>query len=202
METLEYSYQHKYNCEDVFGFPGRVKILRLLALNKNLNITKIFLECKQNYGSVQKHLEILCKMGLVAERQSSSSRIFRYKRENIEAKDIEKLINLLEVETYPNIDDLFYSKSIIKIIKILFQGDYLSERKIREYSGLNYRDCSPGLNFLIEKKIILCEKQGNTKIYSLNDNYTITIFLKILIQLIEPVEDVVNIEHLRNNQLF
>lgn len=81
---------HKF--EDIFSSKGRCKIIKLLVVHNELNISKIVRETGLNHQCVEKHLKILIAAGLLQEKNFGRIRIFRYKSENLLAKALKKLI--------------------------------------------------------------------------------------------------------------
>ncbi|MBD3213178.1 MAG: ArsR family transcriptional regulator [Candidatus Lokiarchaeota archaeon] len=82
--------------ENLFGSRARVKILKHLALNNELNITSIIKKTKLNHNSVQRHLEYLKDVDLVQQKNFGRIRIYRFKEENMKARSIKNLINIWE----------------------------------------------------------------------------------------------------------
>ena len=54
--------------EELFGYKARVKIIRLLALNGELNISRIIREANLNHANVNEHLKYLEKEDLIQEK--------------------------------------------------------------------------------------------------------------------------------------
>jgi len=71
--------------------PGRLKILRLLFQEKELNISQVGKKVKLPYKSVNQHLKILKKVGFVEEEKIGRIRIFRVKEENKKCEILRKL---------------------------------------------------------------------------------------------------------------
>jgi predicted transcriptional regulator len=82
--------------EMVFGSRARTKIIKILALERELNITAIIKKSDLNHATVVKHLTYLKQKDLIQEKRFGRIRIFRYKLENIIAKGIKNLIELIE----------------------------------------------------------------------------------------------------------
>ena len=78
----------------VFSSKGKAKILELLAINNELNITEIVKRSFLNHSNVVKHLNFLKKINFIQEKKFGRVRIFRFKIENIKARALKKLIEL------------------------------------------------------------------------------------------------------------
>ncbi len=82
--------------EDVFSSKGRVKILRILAEIRELNISEIARRAGLNYATTNHHLQVLEKHNLVRHKTFGRIRIFRFDEENPRAKMIKNLIEFWE----------------------------------------------------------------------------------------------------------
>ena len=78
--------------EDILSSKGRVKILKLLALNSEMNISNIVKKAGLNHSSVKKHLIFLKKIDFIQEKQFGRIRIYRYRLENLKARALKNLI--------------------------------------------------------------------------------------------------------------
>lgn len=78
--------------EEMFSSKGRTKIIKLLALRNELNISKIVKLTRLNHMSVKKHLIFLKNTGFIQEKQFGRIKIYRYKKENMKAKALRNLI--------------------------------------------------------------------------------------------------------------
>ena len=87
-----------YNIENLLGSRARVKILKILAKNKELSISQIIKRTKLNHTCVKDHLTYLKSNNLVQEKIFGRIRIYRYKFENIRAKSLSKFIEIWEGE--------------------------------------------------------------------------------------------------------
>lgn len=90
--------EDNYNVENLLGSRARVKILKLLAKQKELSISQIIRETKLNHTSVKFHLTYLRSFNLVQEKVFGRIKIYRYKFENIRAKSLGKFIEIWEGE--------------------------------------------------------------------------------------------------------
>jgi DNA-binding transcriptional ArsR family regulator len=82
--------------EDVFSSKGRMKILRILAEIRELNISEIARRAGLNYSTTNQHLQVLERHKLVRHKTFGRIRIFRYNEENPRARMIKQLIDLWE----------------------------------------------------------------------------------------------------------
>jgi len=86
----------KRDIEEVLGSKARIKILKTLAMNNELNISLIIKNTRLNHSNVLKHLQILKELNLVQEKKFGRIRIYRYKNENIKARSLKKFIEIWE----------------------------------------------------------------------------------------------------------
>ncbi len=82
----------KYKFEDIFSSKGRTKIIKILACEEELNISKIVQITHLNHKTVESHLKVLISAGLIQEKHFGRIRIFRFKIENILASSLKKMI--------------------------------------------------------------------------------------------------------------
>ena len=88
----------RFVIEDLLGSKARIKILKVLALNNELNISLIISKTKLNHSIVVKHLNLLKSFNLIQEKKFGRIRIYRYKIENIKARSLKKFIEIWERE--------------------------------------------------------------------------------------------------------
>ena len=88
--------EENYSIENLLGSRARVKILKLLAKNKEMSISQIIKSAKLNHTSVKYHLAYLKSYNLVQEKIFGRIKIYRYKFENIRAKSLGKFIEIWE----------------------------------------------------------------------------------------------------------
>lgn len=88
--------KNNYSIEDLFCSKGRTKIIKTLALNKELNISKIIKNTKLNHTNVITHLDFLKRINFIQEKTFGRIKIYRYKEEDLKAHCIKKVIELLE----------------------------------------------------------------------------------------------------------
>lgn len=88
--------KNKYTIENLFFSRARVKIIKTLALNDELNISKIIKNTRLNHSNVVNHLNFLKKINFIQEKNFGRIKIYRYKEENLKARCVKKLIELIE----------------------------------------------------------------------------------------------------------
>ena len=97
MLTLKNNIKMDCNIEDVFASKGRVKILKLLVKEEELNISEIVDQCRLNHKSTLKHLRFLTDTaGILQEKIYGRIRIYRIRIEDYRVKAIRKMINIWE----------------------------------------------------------------------------------------------------------
>lgn len=82
--------------EDVLSSKGRVKILKLLAMKGELNISAISNEVRLNHSIVKDHLQYLAQIGLIKEKKFGRILIYQYQNSNILAKSLKQLFIIWE----------------------------------------------------------------------------------------------------------
>ncbi|HDQ05911.1 MAG TPA: ArsR family transcriptional regulator [Candidatus Bathyarchaeota archaeon] len=82
--------------EEVFSSKGRVKIIRILAEIRELNISEIARRAGLNYATTNQHLQVLEDHKLVRHKSYGRIRIYRYNEENPRALMIKQLIDFWE----------------------------------------------------------------------------------------------------------
>ena len=85
--------------DQVFSSRGRAKILELLALHNELNISEIIRRTSLNHSSVVRHLQYLGDIGFIVEKNFGRIKIYRYRSENINARALKNLIHLWRENT-------------------------------------------------------------------------------------------------------
>lgn len=85
-----------YPIEEILGSKGRLKILKTLAINIELNISAIIDNTNLNHKIVDNHLRVLKKIGIIQEKRFGRIRIYRYKLENLKARSLKKFIEIWE----------------------------------------------------------------------------------------------------------
>lgn len=82
--------------EDVLGSKARMKIIKALVLNGELNISKIISKTHLNHTIVLKRLDFLKSCDLIQEKIFGRIKIYRYKIENAKARSLKKFIGIWE----------------------------------------------------------------------------------------------------------
>jgi predicted transcriptional regulator len=85
-----------YLVEDLLGSRARVKILKILANENELNISSIIKKAHLNHKNVITHLKYLKQVNLIQEKKFGRIKIFRYKKENLKAKSFKNFIEIWE----------------------------------------------------------------------------------------------------------
>ena len=80
---------------ELFSSKSRVKIIELLAISGEMNISGIIRKTGLNYRSAIFHLTALERFNLVQKKQYGRIRIYRYNIENQKARAVKKIIDLL-----------------------------------------------------------------------------------------------------------
>ena len=93
---MENDNQNDRSIEDLLGSRARVKILKLLAKNKELSFSQIIRDTKLNRSSVKSHLTYLKSNNLVQEKVFGRIKIYRYNSENVRARSLKKFIDIWE----------------------------------------------------------------------------------------------------------
>jgi DNA-binding transcriptional ArsR family regulator len=88
--------EENYAIENLLGSRARVKILKLLAKEKELSISQIIKDTKLNHASVKYHLTYLKSHNLVQEKIFGRIKIYRYKFENTRARSLGRFIEIWE----------------------------------------------------------------------------------------------------------
>ncbi len=86
--------QSTIQIEELFASKGRVKILKILVEEGELNISEIGRRAHLNYGTTIQHLEFLCKTGIIQEKNFGRIRIYRLKEEDIRARALRSFFAL------------------------------------------------------------------------------------------------------------
>jgi predicted transcriptional regulator len=85
-----------YLIEDLLGSRARVKILKILANEDELNISSIIKRAHLNHKNVLRHLKFLKNVNLIQEKNFGRIKIFRFKKENIKAKSFKNFLEIWE----------------------------------------------------------------------------------------------------------
>ena len=88
--------QTKIDIEDIFASKGRTKIIKILVIHNETNISNIVKLTGLNHSSVKNHLNFLSKAKIIEEKCFGRIKIYRFKDENIKANAIKNLIEFWE----------------------------------------------------------------------------------------------------------
>jgi DNA-binding transcriptional ArsR family regulator len=78
--------------DELFSSKGRVKVLRKLLSEGEMNLSQLIRATGLNYVTVTKHLKYLKEVGLVEELRIGRARIYRPKWVNPRTRLLEELI--------------------------------------------------------------------------------------------------------------
>lgn len=96
INSVDHEIREKILIEDVFQSKGRIKILKILAVEGELNISEIARRAGINHNSTRYHLNFLVKANVVQEKKFGRIRIYRFKIENIKVRAIKNLFEIWE----------------------------------------------------------------------------------------------------------
>ena len=86
----------KTQIEDILSSKGRIKILKTLIKNRELNISEIARQAGLSYTSADRHLEELKKQEMIKEKRFGRIRIFKINEKNKMMKIIEEFMKKIE----------------------------------------------------------------------------------------------------------
>lgn len=86
----------KLQIENILSSRGRVKIIKILTKEEELNISEIAKRAGLNHSTVVQHLEYLCKVGLIQEKTFGRIRIYRLRTENTKVRALKTFFSLWE----------------------------------------------------------------------------------------------------------
>ncbi|MFX0071852.1 MAG: winged helix-turn-helix domain-containing protein [Candidatus Hermodarchaeota archaeon] len=87
---------NEFLIENLLGSRARIKILKILAYNNELNISLIISKTRLNHSTVLRHLNFLKSLNLIQEKRFGRIKIYRYKIENLRAKSLKNFIEIWE----------------------------------------------------------------------------------------------------------
>lgn len=82
--------------EDLHGSKARIKILKTLAVNGELNISLIVSKTRLKHSIVLKHLTLLESYNIIQKRKFGRIKIYRYNYQLIRAISLKKFIQSWE----------------------------------------------------------------------------------------------------------
>jgi len=88
--------KEKLALEDVFQSKGRIKILKILSVEGELNISEIAKRAHINHNSTRYHLNFLVKVNILQEKTFGRIRIYRFKVEDLRVRAIKDLFEIWE----------------------------------------------------------------------------------------------------------
>jgi predicted transcriptional regulator len=97
MQRLQ--FETKLIFEDIFSSKSKCKILKLLAKENELNISKIATQTNINHIIVKRNLEFFSQIGFVQEKIFGRIKIYRFRDENLKARAFKHLIEFWESDT-------------------------------------------------------------------------------------------------------
>ena len=80
--------------ENLLCSNGRVKVIKILAGEGELNISEISKRAPLNHNSTRYHLNFLVKVNILQEKRFGRIRIYRYKMENMRARALKRLFDI------------------------------------------------------------------------------------------------------------
>ncbi|MCJ7817235.1 MAG: winged helix-turn-helix domain-containing protein [Candidatus Thorarchaeota archaeon] len=84
----------KIPIEDLFSSKGRIKIIKELAIFKELHLSDLCRRVKLSHSSTRSHLEILLQSGLIEEKIFGRTKVYRYKIEDLRARSLKSLFDI------------------------------------------------------------------------------------------------------------
>lgn len=96
LDMIDQVIEKKLALEDVFQSKGRIKILKILAKEGELNISEIARRAHMNHNSTRYHLNFLVKANILQEKKFGRIRIYRFRKESIRVRAIKNLFEIWE----------------------------------------------------------------------------------------------------------
>jgi len=93
---IEDKVKEKLALEDIFQSKGRIKILKILAIEGELNISEIARRAHINHNSTRYHLNFLVKSNILQEKIFGRIRIYLFKIEDMRLREIKTLFDIWE----------------------------------------------------------------------------------------------------------
>jgi len=84
--------------EDVLSSRGRIKIIKVLAKEIELNISEIARQSQLNHSTACRHLDYLESVGIIQKKVFGRIKIYRFKLENVKVKGLKSLFDIWEEE--------------------------------------------------------------------------------------------------------
>ena len=80
--------------EDVLSSRGRIKIIKILSQEIELNISEIARRSQLNHSTACRHLDFLEEAGIIKKKVFGRIKIYRFKLENVKVKGLKSLFDL------------------------------------------------------------------------------------------------------------
>jgi DNA-binding transcriptional ArsR family regulator len=87
-------HKHTPPIEDVLSSRGRIKIIKILAQEIELNISEIARRSQLNHSTACRHLDFLEEAGIIQKKVFGRIKIYRFKLENVKVKGLKSLFDL------------------------------------------------------------------------------------------------------------
>ncbi len=88
--------ESSYKIEELLCSRARVKILKVLALNNELNITFLVKKTRLNHSNVKRHLAYLKSIDFIQEKKFGRIKILKFNENNVKAKYFKNFLHLFE----------------------------------------------------------------------------------------------------------
>ncbi len=96
LSSIDEDIQNITKIEDIFQSKGRIKILKILAQEGELNISEIARRANINHNSTRYHLNFLVKVNIIQEKRFGRIRIYRFRGEEMKVRAIKSLFDIWE----------------------------------------------------------------------------------------------------------
>jgi len=159
--------------EDILQSKTRVRILKILAEEGELNVTEIAKRA-HNHSSIRSHLYFLVKADILQEKRFGRIRIYQLRVEDVRVRAMKNFFDFWKVEGMSRIEDVFYSKGRIRICNLLAEVGELNISEIAKRARINHSNTEFHLNFLVKANILHEKKFGCIRIYRFrNEDVTV-----------------------------
>ena len=86
----------KANLGDLFSSKGRIRVLKVLALETELLISQICRKTGLNHTTVKNHLDALVEARLIIHTTMGRIQLYRFDRDDIRARGFRNFLDLYE----------------------------------------------------------------------------------------------------------
>lgn len=100
LDRVQSKKEEAITLDNLFASRGRVKILKLLADNLELNISKIVQSTCLNHSSTRSHLNLFVDAGIVEKKEFGRIQIYRFRVEDLKVRAIKRLFDLWENKSH------------------------------------------------------------------------------------------------------